>query len=257
MSVHRTAIVSPKVKLAKGVKVGPYAIIEEDVEIGADTEIKAHAFVGRYTKIGKHCLIFPYASIGTIPQDLKFQGEKSQVCIGDDNTIREFVTINRGTKPGRSATILGDHNLIMAYAHIAHDCSIGNHVVLANAATLAGHIDIEDYAIIGGLVAIQQFLRIGTHAFIGGVSGVVQDIPPYVLASGNHAKLYGLNVVGLKRRNFSQETINQLKQAYKIILRSGLILKDAIEKAKKEVAPLPEVQKFIHFIEQSKRGITR
>lgn len=257
MNVHETAIVSPKAWLGKDVKVGPYAIIEEDVDIGEATHVGPHVFIGKYAKIGKRCRVFPFASIGTIPQDLKFKGERTELKIGNDNVIREFVTINRGTTAGGGITTIGDHNLLMAYAHVAHDCVIRNHVILANAATLAGHIEIEDYAVVGGLVAVHQFVRIGTHAFIGGTSGVRKDIPPFVLAHGAPVRLYGLNRVGLKRRNFSEETLEALKKAYKIILRSGLLLKEAIKKAKEEVPPLPEVKTFIDFIEKSKRGISR
>ncbi len=257
MSIHETAIVSPKARLGKDVRIGPYAIIEEDVDIGDVTDVSPHVFIGKYAKIGKRCKIFPFASIGTIPQDLKFKDERTELEIGNDNVIREFVTINRGTASGGGITKIGDHNLLMAYAHVAHDCVIGNHVILANAATLAGHIDIEDYAVVGGLVAVHQFVRIGTHAFIGGSSGVVKDIPPFVLASGNHARLYGLNIVGLKRRNFSEKTLEALKKAYKIIFKSGLLLKEAIKKAREEVPVLPEVKTFIDFIENSRRGITR
>ncbi len=257
MNIHETAIVSPKARLGKDVRIGPYAIIEEDVDIGDVTDVSPHVFIGKYAKIGKRCKIFPFASIGTIPQDLKFKDERTELEIGNDNVIREFVTINRGTASGGGITKIGDHNLLMAYAHVAHDCVIGNHVILANAATLAGHIDIEDYAVVGGLVAVHQFVRIGTHAFIGGSSGVVKDIPPFVLASGNHARLYGLNIVGLKRRNFSEKTLEALKKAYKIIFKSGLLLKEAIKKAREEVPVLPEVKTFIDFIENSRRGITR
>ncbi len=257
MNIHKTAIVNPKAKLGKSVKVGAYSIIEQDVEIGEGAYIGPHVFIDKYTRIGEGSQVFPFASIGTIPQDLKFGGEKSGVWIGNNNVIREFVTINRGTKHGGGITKLGNRNLIMAYAHVAHDCIIGNHVILANAATLAGHIEIEDYATIGGLVAIHQFVRVGTHAFIGGASGIVQDIPPYVLAAGNHAKLYGINVLGLKRKNFPKKTLDALKQAYRVIFRSEMLLKDAIQKARREVASLPEVAKFIRFIENSERGITR
>lgn len=257
MNIHKTAIISPKANLGKDVKVGPYAVIEEEVEIGEGTYIGPHVFIGKYTRIGEGSQVFPFASIGTIPQDLKFGGEKSEVWIGNNNVIREFVTINRGTKVGGGTTKLGNHNLVMAYAHVAHDCVIGNHVILANAATLAGHIEIEDYATIGGLVAIHQFVRVGTHAFIGGGSGIGRDIPPYVLAAGSHAKLYGINIVGLKRKNFPKETLDALKKVYRVIFRSELLLKDAIQKARREVASLPEVENFIRFIENSKRGITR
>jgi UDP-N-acetylglucosamine acyltransferase len=209
------------------------------------------------TEIGEGCHIFQFASIGSIPQDLKFKGEKSHVVIGKKNTIREYVTVHRGTEPGGGVTKIGDHNLLMAYVHVAHDCQIGSHVILANAATLAGHITVQDYAVIGGLTGVHQFVRIGRHAIIGGASAVPQDIPPFVSAVGNRAKLYGLNTVGLKRHGFSDEQMASLKTAYKIMFRSKLSMKEAVENIRKELAHSPEAQELATFVETSERGVCR
>ena len=257
MNIHPTAIISPEANLAEGVEIGPYAIIGTDVNIGKKTVIGPHAVIDAHSDIGEGCRIFQFASIGAIPQDLKFKGERNRVIIGNNNTIREFVTINRGTAADIGATIIGNNNLIMAYCHIAHNCKLGNNIIMVNGANLAGHIHVEDYAIIGGLTGVHQFTRIGSHCIIGGMSAVAKDIPPFVMASGNRAKLYGLNLIGLKRRGFKEETIKALKVAYKIIFRSSLLLKPAIEKVKNDVDNLPEIKQFIEFIENSERGISR
>lgn len=257
MKIHPTAIVAPDAQLAEGVEIGPYSIIGSDVVIGKNTVIGPHTVIDDYTRIGEGCRIFQFCSIGAPPQDLKFGGEKTRVVIGNFNTIREFVTIHRSTSADIGVTILGDHNLIMAYCHVAHNCKLGNHIIMSNVATLAGHIHVEDYAIISGLSGVHQFTRIGAHSFIGGASGVARDVPPYTLANGNHAKLFGLNLIGLQRRNFSDETIKALKDAYKIVFRSDLLLEAALEKAQKEVADLPEVRHFLTFIKNSERGVCR
>jgi UDP-N-acetylglucosamine acyltransferase len=207
--------------------------------------------------IGEGNRIFQFCSIGAPPQDLKFGGEKTRVIIGNFNTIREFVTIHRATTADIGVTIIGDHNLIMAYVHVAHNCKLGNNIVMVNYAGLAGHIHIEDYAIIGGLTGIHQFCRIGAHCIIGGASAVVKDVPPYAMAQGNHAKLFGLNLIGLKRRNFSEKTIQAIKDAYRIIFRSDLLLEAALKKAQDEVEDIPEVNHFIKFIKESTRGVCR
>ena len=257
MNIHPTALVDPGVQLSKGVQIGPYTVIKSDVTIGENTIIGSHVVIDSHTDIGANCRIFQFSSIGAAPQDLKYRGEETRVIIGDNNVIREFVTINRSTTADIGMTKIGNSNLLMAYCHVAHNCRLGNFVVMANAANLAGHIDVEDFAIIGGLTGVHQFTRIGTHAFIGGASAVAQDVPPYVTASGNRAKLYGLNVVGLKRKGFSEETLNALKQTYRIIFRSSLTLKKAIEKVRAEVPHLPEVKHMVEFIERSERGICR
>lgn len=257
MNIHPTAIVSPQANIAEGVEIGPYAIIGDDVNIGKNTIIGPHVIIDRHTDIGEGCHIYQFASIGAPPQDLKFRGEVTRVIIGNFNTIREYVTIHRATAADIGVTVMGDHNLIMAYCHIAHNCKLGNRIVMANAANLAGHIHVEDYAIIGGLTGIHQFTRIGAHCIIGGCSAVPKDIPPYVMASGNLVRLYGLNMIGLKRRHFPEETIAALKEAYRIIFRSSLLLKTAIEKVRSEVADIPEVRNLLTFIENSQRGICR
>lgn len=257
MDIHPTAIVHPRAVLGPGVKIGPYSLIGEHVRIGQDTTIDGHVIIDGWTEIGERCHIFPYVSIGLAPQHIRYRGEPTRVIIGHDNIIREFVTINRATAEGGGETVIGDNNFIMAYSHIAHDCRIGNQVIMANAATLAGHIIIEDYALVGGLVAIHQFVRVGCYAIVGGASAVPKDIPPYMCASGNRAKLFGLNTVGLKRHNFPESTMNALKHAYRIIFRSHLTLAKAIEKVKEEVPDLPEIRHLLNFIQNSKRGICR
>ncbi len=257
MKVHHTAIISPDAQLEEGVEIGPYVVIGSDVKIGKNTVIGPHTVIEDFTHIGENCHIFQFCSIGAPPQDLKFGGEKTRVVIGNFNTIREFVTIHRSTTADIGVTIIGDHNLIMAYAHVAHNCKLGNNIIMSNAATLAGHIHIEDYAIISGLTGIHQFCRLGAHCMIGGASAVVKDVPPYAIAQGNHAKLFGLNLIGLKRRNFPEKTINALKDAYRIIFRSDLLLEAALKKAKNEVEDIPEVNHFIKFIQESERGVCR
>ncbi len=257
-TIHPSAIVSAKANLGENVSIGPYAVIEGDVEIGNDSIIEHHATVKGKTVIGNSCKIYPYALVGTDPQDLKHKGGQSELIIGNHTVVREYVTISRGTELDGGFTRIGSHNFIMAYAHIAHDCQLGNHIILSNGVTFAGHCEIADYAIIGGLSAVHQFCRIGRHAFIGGTSGVSQDIPPFVLANGNHTRLYGLNKEGLKRRGFSAETLKSLNQAYRIIFRTtGLSLKKAIEQVENELEVIPEIQEMIDFIKSSKRGVCR
>lgn len=257
MNIHPTAIVSPEAHLQEGVEIGPYSIIGPDVTIGAHTVIGPHVVIESHTDIGERCRIFQFASLGGIPQDLKFRGEESRVVLGNDNTIREYVTINRGTSAGGGVTSIGNNNLLMAYCHLAHDCRLGDHIVMSNASNLGGHITVEDWAIIGGMTGVHQFIHIGAHCIIGGASAIVKDIPPYVMASGNHAKLYGLNLIGLKRRGFPEETIAALKQAYRIIFRSSLLLSVALSRVRSDVEDLPEVRKLLAFIEESERGICR
>lgn len=255
--IHPTAIVSPKADIADSVEIGPYTIIHENVRIGDKTVVGPHVVIDPYVEIGSDCRIFQFASVGAIPQSLKFQGEETWTKIGDRCIIRECVTINRGTKDGGAITQIGNDCLLMAYAHVAHDCIIGNRIIMANNATLAGHVIIEDNATVGGLAAIHQFVRIGRYAYLGGKAAVVKDIPPYVIASGDRARLHGLNQVGLKRQGFSQETVKQLKKTYRLIFRIGLTLNEAIERVNAEVENIPEVKTFIDFIKSSERGITR
>jgi len=257
MNIHSTAIVSPDARLGEDVQIGPYSIIGPDVTIGKNTVIGPHVVIEKHTDIGENCNILQFASIGGDPQDLKYKGEKTRVVIGNNNLIREFVTINRATSADIGVTMIGNNNLLMAYCHVAHNCRLGNFVVMANSANLAGHIHIEDHAIIGGLSGIHQFTRIGSHAFVGGVSAVAKDVPPFLTVAGNHAKPYGLNVVGLRRRGFTEDTLKALKRAYKLVYRSSLLLSTALEKIRTEVADIPEVRMFVEFIEKSERGICR
>ena len=256
--IHHTAIIDPEAEIKEGVEIGPYSVIEKGVFIGEGTKIGPHVVMREGTRIGKACQIFQFASIGEAPQAFFYRGEKTSLSIGDQNIIREFVTLHRGTIKGGGKTVIGNDNFFMAYSHVAHDCNIGNEVVLANGATLAGHITVEDHAIIGGLAAVHQFCRIGAHAIISGLTGVSQDIPPYMMAAGSRARLYGLNTVGLKRFKFSEAALRALKKAYRIIFRSSLTLEKAIKQiGEDEISQLPEVQHLLHFIQQSKRGITR
>lgn len=257
MNIHPTAVISPKANISEGVEIGPYTIIGPDVNIGKNTIVGPHVVIESHTDIGEGCRIFQFASIGAVPQDLKFRGEGTRVIIGNYNTIREFATIHRATSADIGVTIIGDRNLLMAYTHVAHNCKLGNNIVMSNAVNLAGHIHVEDYVIIGGMTGIHQFTRLGAHAFIGGASGVTKDIPPFLLVSGNTAKPYGLNMVGLKRRGFKEETLTALKNTYKIVFRSSLLLSVAIEKVKNEIEDLPEIKQFIDFIQKSERGICR
>ncbi len=253
--IHGTAIVAPEARLGDGVTVGPYSIIEGRVGIGAGTHIGPHVVIRAFTPIGRGCRVFQFAVLGEIPQDLKFKGEESRLVIGDDNTIREFATMHRGTAGGGGLTSVGRGNLFMAYTHVAHDCHVGNGVIMSNNATLGGHITVEDHAILGGLSAVHQFCRIGRHAFIGGCSAVHRDVPPYAMAVGNRAKLVGLNQVGLKRAGFSFQDLHNLKQAYEILFLSDLNQKEAMEQIRREIPGDSNIQHLLHFLETSERGL--
>jgi len=255
--IHKTAVISKKAEIDAGVEIGPYSVIGDEVKIGRGTKIASHVVIQGPAAIGSTCTFFQFASIGEIPQDLKFRGERTELVIGSHNTIREYVTLHRGTEGGGGITSIGDHNLIMAYCHIAHDCRLGSHIIMSNGANLAGHIVIEDYAIIGGLTGIHQFVRIGSYAMVGGVSGVPQDVPPFVIAAGERAKLSGINIIGLKRHGFAPEIISELKAAYRIFFRSGLTTKKAIQKIEEEGLKSSEVQYMINFILNSERGVLR
>jgi len=255
--IHPTAIIDPGAQIDSNVQIGPFVIIKKNVCIGSGTEIGPYTIIDQYVTIGPDCRIFQYASIGGAPQDLKYHGEKTCLTIGRGSIIREFVTINRGTESGGGITEVGEDNYLMAYTHIAHDCKTGKHVILANNSTLAGHIELGDNVTIGGLVAVHQFVKIGDFAYIGGKSAVVKDIPPYVIAAGDRATLYGLNNVGLKRYNFSKATLQELKKAYRIVFRIGLTVKQATERVRAEVEQIPEVENFMNFITESNRGVTR
>ena len=255
--IHPSAVVSGSARIGEGVKIGPYCVVDEHVEIGDGCELISHVVVTGHTRIGARNRIFPFASIGHAPQDLKYHGEPSKVVIGDDNTIRESVTINPGTEGGGMLTQIGNNNLLMAYCHVAHDCLLGNDIVMANNATLAGHVEVHDGAIIGGMSAIHQFLRIGKYSMIGGMSGVVKDIPPYCLAAGGYRPgLAGLNLVGLRRRGFSKDRIATLKEVYRILLQSSGKMDERLDEAT-EVADGDEAGlHLIEFIRSGSRGMT-
>jgi len=255
--IHPTAIISPHAEIEGETSIGPFCIINEGVRLGKGSKLISNVILEGDTEIGENCVIYPFTSIGLPPQDLKYKGEKTGLRIGNDNTIREYTTIHRASVSGDGITEIGDNNYLMAYVHIAHDCKIGNSVTMANVTTLAGHITVEDHAVIGGLVAVHQFTRIGAYAMVGGFSGVGQDIPPYTIASGARAKLFGLNTIGLKRHGFSDSTINDLKKAYKILFREKRTLKDAIKKIQEDLPYTDEIKHLIEFIQKNKRGICR
>jgi UDP-N-acetylglucosamine acyltransferase len=255
--IHPTAIIQSGAKLADNVSVGAYSVIGEHVVIGSGTTVASHVVIEGWTEIGCDNKIFQFSSIGADPQDLKYAGEQTRLKIGDRNRIREFTTMNRGTAEGGGLTTVGNDNLFMAYSHVAHDCIVNDHVILANGATLAGHVEVESTAILGGLAAVHQFCRIGSHTMISGGAMVTQDIPPYTIAQGDRAKTVGLNLIGLKRRGFSEETIRGIKKAYRLIFRSGSRLEDALIQISEEVDSSPELDHFIDFIKNSQRGIAR
>lgn len=257
MMIHPTAIIQTGAKIASDVSIGAYSVIGENVKIGSGTKIASHVVVEGWTEIGCDNQIFQFSSIGADPQDLKYAGEKTHLKIGDRNRVREFVTLNRGTEEGGGLTTIGHDNLFMAYSHVAHDCIVRDQVIFANGATLAGHVEIESNAILGGLAAVHQFCRIGCHTMISGGSMIAQDIPPYTVAQGDRAKTVGLNLIGLKRRGYPEETIKGIKKAYKLIFRSGMRLQEAMEKISGEIESTPELSHFIAFIKESQRGIAR
>lgn len=254
--IHPTAIIHPGAQLADGVKVGPYAVIGEHVTIGAGTEVGSHAVIEGWTEIGEENHIFQFASVGAEPQDLKFGGEASWLRIGDRNKVREFVTLHRGTEGGGGETVIGSDCLFMAYSHVAHDCRVGDHVILANGATLAGHVEVADWAILGGLSAVHQFVRVGAHVMISGGSMVAQDVAPFTIAQGDRAQTVGLNLVGLKRRGFQEEDLRQLKSAYKLVFRADLRLEEALRQIE-AMPPGPVVKEFVDFVRASQRGLAR
>lgn len=252
--IHPSAVVDPAAKIGKGVFIGPHNVVGENVEIGDGTRIDSGARICPGARIGKNCRVFHGAVIAEIPQDLKFQGEESVAVIGDRTVIREFVTIHRGTRD-RKSTGVGSDCLLMAYVHIAHDCVIGDHVILANSVQLGGHVTVDDWSMIGGMSGVHQFTHIGKHAFIGGGFRCTQDIPPYILAAGEPLKFSGLNVVGLRRRDFPRETIKQLEDAYRLIYRSEFNISQALEQIKSGFELTPEIREVINFIQGSRRGI--
>jgi UDP-N-acetylglucosamine acyltransferase len=257
--VHATAIVDPGARVPASCRIGPYCTVGPEVEMGEHCELISHVAVQGPTRMGSHNRIFPFASIGLDPQDLKFQpGEKTRLEIGDHNTIREFVTINRGTQGGGGVTRVGSHILLMAYAHIAHDCVVGDHTMLANAATLAGHATVEEYAVVGAFSAVHQFTRVGAHAYIGGGTIITRDVLPFSRTSAaREAAAYGVNSVGLERRGFSKERIRKLQHAFRVLTGSKLNTTQALEKLKSEGALGEDVEMLVRFVESSQRGVIR
>ncbi|HEU4796207.1 MAG TPA: acyl-ACP--UDP-N-acetylglucosamine O-acyltransferase [Pyrinomonadaceae bacterium] len=256
-TVHPTAVVSPKARIGYDCFIGPYCIVGDDVALGNNVRLESHCVIDGHTWIGDDTHIFPFVSIGLASQDLKYKGEPSETRIGARNNIREFVTIHRGTAGGGMLTKIGDDCLIMAQAHVAHDCLIGDGVIMANAATLAGHVVIEDRANVGAYSGIHQFCRVGKEAYIGGYSVVVKDALPFALTVGNHAKCYGLNVTGMKRRNYERATIDALHHAFHLLLSAKLNTSQAVERIKEEIPDSAEVSYVLRFIEESKRGVTK
>ena len=254
VQIYHRAVVSPKAELADGVRVEPFAVIEDEVVIGENTVVGPHVCIYDGARIGKECKFFPGASISAPPQDLKYKGEATLLEVGDKTVVREYVTLNKGTAES-GKTAIGSNVFIMAYAHIGHDCRVGNNIILANCVALGGFVEIEDWVIIGGLSPVHQFTRIGAHAMIGGHFRVTKDVPPYILAGHQPLIFEGLNRVGLKRRGFSQDTIDLLDKAYYILYRSNLNVSQAVARIKEEMELTPEIQSVLSFIEKSKRGI--
>ena len=256
-NIHPTAIVDSKAELADDVTVGPYTIIGPDVKIDSGTSIGSHVVVTGHTSIGKDNQIFQFSSLGEAPQDKKYQGEPTRLEIGNNNTIREFCTFNRGTSQDKGVTKIGNNNWIMAYVHIAHDCNVNNNTILANNSSLAGHVDMDDFAILGGFTLVHQFCKIGQHVIMAVGSVVFKDIPPYVTASGYDANPHGINVEGLKRRGFSADSITNIKRAYKTLYRQSLTLDEAKVDLTQQATKAPELIVLIEFLNQSTRGIIR
>ena len=253
--IHPSAVIHPGAQLGQNVAVGPFCVVEDKTVIGDGCTLGSHAMVRAYTKLGAGNRLFPYACVGGEPQDLKFHGEETWLHVGDGNTFREFCTIHRGTENGGGETRIGSGGLYMAYVHVAHDCILGNGVIMSLGASLAGHVLVGDRAIVGGMSGVHQFARIGEHAFVGARSGVAQDVPPFCLASGERVALFGLNSVGLTRAGFSKETLTALKRAYKTLFRAGLDRQAALAQVEAEFAAVPEVMRLAEFVRTSERGI--
>lgn len=257
MPNHPTAIIHPKAEIEEDVVIGPFCVVGEHVRIGRGSELHSHVTIDGWTEVGQRCKLFPFVSIGSPPQHLQYRDEPTRVIIGDDNILREYVTVNRGTVFGGGVTTLGHHNFLMAYVHLAHDCHVGAHVIMANAATLAGHVTVGNHAVIGGLVGVHQYVRIGDYAMIGGCSAVARDVPPYMRAAGNRAKLHGLNCLGLRRGGFSSQRIRVLKQAYQLLFRKNQRLAEATKLARYQFEDSPDVLLLLTFLEASTRGACR
>ena len=257
MSIHPTAIISSKAELGRNVSIGPYSIIGDDVTLHDDIQVASHCVIEGPSEFGSGSVFFPFVSAGQAPQDLKYKGERSWLRAGERNTFREFITLQRGTEGGGNLTQIGSDNLFMAQSHIAHDCIIGSHTIFANGSTLAGHVIVEDYATIGAYGGVHQFCRVGKHAFIGGNSVVVKDALPYARTVGNHARCYGQNTLGLRRRGFSSEEIRRITHAFRLLLASKLNTSQAVEAIKRELTGWPEIDYLVEFIEGSTRGVTK
>jgi UDP-N-acetylglucosamine acyltransferase len=256
--IHPTAIVDPAARIPASCRIGPYCTVAAGVELGENCELISHVVMGGPTHIGNHNRIFPFAAVGIEPQDLKYKGEPTRLEIGDDNVIREYVTISRGTPGGGGVTRIGSHTLIMAYTHIAHDCAIGDYVILANAATLGGHVTVEDWAVVGALCPVHQFVRIGAHSYIGGGTTITQDVLPFSLTSAERdTHAFGLNKVGLERRGFSRDRIRKIHHAYKVLLSSKLNTSQALAQLKSEPERSEDVEMLIRFVEASERGVIK
>lgn len=253
-TIHPTAMVDEKARIGQNVSIGPFAVIEQDVVIGDDSVIGPQAYIANGARVGNSCQIHKGAVVSSLPQDLKFGGEKTTLEIGDHTVVREFCTLNRGTL-AHGKSVIGKHCLLMAYAHVAHDCIVGDHVILANGVQLGGHVEIHDYAIIGGMTPVHQFCKVGAHAMVGGGYRVVQDVPPFITCSGEPLRYAGVNSVGLKRRGFDAEVINNLKRAYRLIYRAQLNRRQALEKIRNELTQDEHIQALLHFIENSERGL--
>ena len=251
------AVIDPNAKIAEGVSVGPFSVIGADVEIGEGSWIGPHVVINGPTKIGKNNKIYQFASVGEGPQDISYKGEPTRLEIGDDNIIRENCTLSRGTVKGGGLTTVGNNNFFMAYSHVAHDCHIGNHTIFANGASLGGHVDIGDYVTLGGFALIHQFVKVGAYSFCGMGCGVSKDVPPYIIISGNPAEAHGLNSIGLKRRGLSDSAIKGLREAYRIVYKSGYKLDVAVEKVKSQLPDCAEAQTFADFIANAERSIVR
>ncbi len=255
--IHSTAIVHPEAQVADDVRVGPYSVIGPGVRIDSETEIASHVVIEGPTVIGKKCRFFPFSSIGQIPQDLKFHGERSELIIGDNNVFREFVTFHRGTAGGGKKTVVGHDSFFMAYTHVAHDCDIGNHVIMGNAATLAGHVTVGDHSSVGAFSGIHQFCRVGQYGFVGGYSVITKDVLPYSKTVGNRAHCYGMNPMGLRRKGFDDQKLRTIKHAFRLLLQSKLNTRQALEAISQEVPQIEEIKYLVDFIHTSKRGIIK
>jgi UDP-N-acetylglucosamine acyltransferase len=255
--IHPTAVISPGAEVAPDAFVGPYCVVGDGVRIGARARLESHCVVEGRTEIGEETRLFPFASVGLAPQDLKYRGEPSETRVGRRCSIREFTTIHRGTEGGGMLTSVGDDCLLMAQSHVAHDCHIGSRVIMANAATLAGHVAVEDDANVGAYSGVHQFCRVGREAYVGGYSVVVKDAMPYALTVGNHARCYGLNVVGMKRRGYPKETIDALHSAFRLLLSAKLNTTQALQRIRDEITGHPEVDQLVRFIETSERGVVK